>query len=262
MLLSRYIAIATRYGTEDADHAARFLALDRPIGAISLPVARLSGFLAGCRGRRRRRSLGQRTAGWSSRWPSRSDGAGHAPLFDSRLAEGRPQARLHGYEIIKRVEEKTDGGYAPSPGTVYPTLQLLEDMGQVRSESQQERRVYHLTDAGRVELESKADEVEAVWSRFGGRIHVDFDLQELGFLRSEVGELLKTTFQVAFRGPLRTADPATMREVRLALERCKNEIREIGGRAGRGDRPADSAQPSGDQAQGAPMGPSGTTERF
>jgi DNA-binding PadR family transcriptional regulator len=168
----------------------------------------------------------------------------------------------HGYEIIKRVEEKTDGGYAPSPGTVYPTLQLLEDMGLVRSESQQERRVYQLTDAGRTELESKADEVEAVWSRFGGRLHVDFDLQELGFLRSEVGELLKTTFQVAFRGPLRTADPATMREVRLALERCKTEIREIGSRAGRGDRPAEPAQPNGSEAQGTPTGPSGTTERF
>src|SRR5450759_3659087 len=48
----------------------------------------------------------------------------------------------HGYEIIREVERRAKGAYTPSPGTVYPTLQMLEDMGLVRSLPREERRVY------------------------------------------------------------------------------------------------------------------------
>ena len=54
----------------------------------------------------------------------------------------------HGYELISRLEEKSDGMWRPSPGSVYPTLQLFEDEGLVRSEQRDGKRVYELTDAG------------------------------------------------------------------------------------------------------------------
>src|SRR3982074_1418623 len=53
----------------------------------------------------------------------------------------------HGYEVIKHLEERTGGFYSPSPGTLYPTLQYMEDLGLVKSDQDEGRRVYQLTDA-------------------------------------------------------------------------------------------------------------------
>ncbi|HEX4862634.1 MAG TPA: PadR family transcriptional regulator [Acidimicrobiales bacterium] len=60
----------------------------------------------------------------------------------------------HGYEIISRLEEKSGGLWRPSPGSVYPTLQLLEEQDLLRSQEDNGKRVYELTDAGRAEVES------------------------------------------------------------------------------------------------------------
>jgi len=73
----------------------------------------------------------------------------------------------HGYEVIQAIEERCHGAYRPSPGTVYPTLQMLEEMGQVQSKEVDGRRTYELTDAGRTELEAHRDEVEDAYRRFG-----------------------------------------------------------------------------------------------
>ena len=59
----------------------------------------------------------------------------------------------HGYEVMRRLEARSGGTWRPSPGSVYPTLQMLEDEGLVRSEEQDGTRVYELTDAGRTEAE-------------------------------------------------------------------------------------------------------------
>jgi DNA-binding PadR family transcriptional regulator len=71
----------------------------------------------------------------------------------------------HGYEIIKAIEDKTDGAYAPSPGVVYPTLTLLEDLGYIAAGANDDnRRLYKITATGRKYLsENKAvvDEVTA-----------------------------------------------------------------------------------------------------
>ena len=56
---------------------------------------------------------------------------------------------MHGYQVIQTLEAKTNGRWRPSPGSIYPTLQLLEDEGLVRSEEVDGRKTYHLTDAGR-----------------------------------------------------------------------------------------------------------------
>lgn len=56
---------------------------------------------------------------------------------------------MHGYQIIQSIEARTRGTWKPSPGSIYPTLQLLSDEGLVSSEQVGERKVYSLTDAGR-----------------------------------------------------------------------------------------------------------------
>ena len=58
----------------------------------------------------------------------------------------------HGYDLIKELEQRYSGFYRPSPGSVYPTLQLLEDNGSVVSEQVEGKRVYTITDSGRKEL--------------------------------------------------------------------------------------------------------------
>lgn len=57
----------------------------------------------------------------------------------------------HGYEVMRRLEARSGGIWRPSPGSVYPTLQMLEDEGLVRSEERDGTRVYELTEAGRAE---------------------------------------------------------------------------------------------------------------
>jgi DNA-binding PadR family transcriptional regulator len=74
----------------------------------------------------------------------------------------------HGYELIKAIEEMTGGGYAPSPGAVYPTLQLLEDEGAIEeAEAEGAKKPFAATAQGREELETRADEVEALMRRLG-----------------------------------------------------------------------------------------------
>jgi DNA-binding PadR family transcriptional regulator len=63
----------------------------------------------------------------------------------------------HGYELISRLEEKSGGEWRPSPGSVYPTLQLFEDEGLVKAEEQDGKRVYALTDAGRTEAAERIE---------------------------------------------------------------------------------------------------------
>ena len=58
----------------------------------------------------------------------------------------------HGYELIQRIEQRTDGRWRPSPGSVYPTLQLLEDAEFVTSSQQGDKKVYAITEAGQEEL--------------------------------------------------------------------------------------------------------------
>jgi DNA-binding PadR family transcriptional regulator len=104
----------------------------------------------------------------------------------------------HGYEIIKHLEERSGGEYAPSPGTVYPTLQYLEDAGQVRSEQSAERRVYHLTDAGRAELEARAEDLQAFWAaRLAGPPATSAAAQrhpEIDFVAEELDALSRTVW--------------------------------------------------------------------
>ena len=72
----------------------------------------------------------------------------------------------HGYELIKAIEEKLGGGYSPSPGVVYPTLTLLEEMGYATIEAQDGgKKLYSITDAGREFLGENRRIVDGLFSR-------------------------------------------------------------------------------------------------
>lgn len=132
----------------------------------------------------------------------------------------------HGYEIIKALEERSAGQYAPSPGTVYPTLQFLEELGLVGANQDADRRIYHLTERGIAELETRAEEINAFWSRFQEPNTSSTGQAELGFLQEEMQYLEQTVWRVvrAASGP---NDHETIRRVRQAVEQCRNEVRRI-----------------------------------
>jgi DNA-binding PadR family transcriptional regulator len=65
---------------------------------------------------------------------------------------------MHGYEMITELEERTGGRWRPSAGSIYPTLQLLEDEGLVTAEEVEGRKVYSLTDSGREAAPDRSEE--------------------------------------------------------------------------------------------------------
>ena len=69
---------------------------------------------------------------------------------------------MHGYQIIQQIEERSGGSWKPSPGSVYPTLQLLADEGLIKAEESNGRKTYSLTDEGR-EVADAAAEKSAPW---------------------------------------------------------------------------------------------------
>ena len=72
----------------------------------------------------------------------------------------------HGYDLIRAIEDLTGGEYAPSPGVVYPTLTLLQDMGLVEEAAVEgARKPFQVTDEGRAHLEERSEEVEALFER-------------------------------------------------------------------------------------------------
>ena len=102
---------------------------------------------------------------------------------------------MHGYEVMQALEEESAGSYKASPGSVYPTLQLLEDQGHLTSEDYGGRKVYSITDTGREYLSDNRDHVKRIFDRvaqFGDRLGRD-----MSALTRRLARLSRTTFQGA-----------------------------------------------------------------
>jgi DNA-binding PadR family transcriptional regulator len=76
----------------------------------------------------------------------------------------------NGYQLMQEIEQRSDGVWRPSPGSVYPALQQLEDEGLVRVEPGAGRKAYGLTDEGRAHVETHADELGAPWDDVKGDV--------------------------------------------------------------------------------------------
>ncbi|MHB9863185.1 PadR family transcriptional regulator [Streptomyces sp. YIM S03343] len=105
------------------------------------------------------------------------------------LLKDRP---MHGYEMIQEIAERSGGAWKPSPGSVYPTLQLLEDEGLIASETDGGKKLFALTEAGR----AVADEgPEAPWEEASRGVDWEAlnDIRQAGFgLMEAFGQVWKT----------------------------------------------------------------------
>jgi DNA-binding PadR family transcriptional regulator len=131
----------------------------------------------------------------------------------------------HGYEIIRSIEEKSQGTYVPSAGTIYPTLQLLEDMAYLQGREADGRKVFTLTDAGRTYLAEHQEQAQTAWTRFvdhhghGPDANVANDAQRQ--VRDALGGLGRTLFA---EGRIFRASPATLKRVGEILEKARVQI--------------------------------------
>jgi len=119
---------------------------------------------------------GWRGPDWRSEWGGWRGGGRRMRRGDIRTAllTALEDGPAHGYEIINRLEERSGGMWRPSPGSVYPTLQLFEDEGLVRSEERDGKRVYELTDAGRAQAAERAARLGAEPWNTGSEDESDF----------------------------------------------------------------------------------------
>jgi DNA-binding PadR family transcriptional regulator len=107
---------------------------------------------------------------------------------------------MHGYQVIQELETRSGGRWRPSAGSVYPTLQQLEDEGLVRGEESDGRRVFCLTDAGRALLAGRAKAPTVPWESVGpAGEEAAFDLRRLSF---QVGAAAMQVAQVGSPGSL------------------------------------------------------------
>ncbi|GHJ39028.1 PadR family transcriptional regulator [Streptomyces sp. TS71-3] len=105
------------------------------------------------------------------------------------LLKDRP---MHGYEMIQEIAERSAGAWKPSPGSVYPTLQLLEDEGLIASASEGGKKLYSLTEAGR---EAADQGPEAPWEEAGRGVDWELvnEVRQAGFgLMEAFGQVWKT----------------------------------------------------------------------
>lgn len=182
----------------------------------------------GPRGHRRHRGYGGGPGGfgdfgpfgWPPQWPGGRFGRGRK----ARRGDIRTAALLllteeprNGYQIMQEVEQRSEGVWRPSPGSVYPALQQLEDEGLIRSDQSEGRKLFELTDAGRAEVEQREPGALAPWeemnSDFGEKAH-------------ELGQAARS-LMVAFAQVMRTVDEQQLERARVVLANARRDLYRI-----------------------------------
>jgi DNA-binding PadR family transcriptional regulator len=130
--------------------------------------------------------------GRGTRGPRRG-GRGSRPNVRAAVLALLLERPMHGYELIQELESRSGGMWRPSPGSIYPTLQLLEDEGLIEPEAGTGRKSFRLTDTGRVEAETAAQ--DPPWAQYTD----DTMSQAQDFRDASLG-IMSALRQVGFNG--------------------------------------------------------------
>lgn len=139
-----------------------------------------------------------------------------------RLLEEKPR---HGYEIIKDLQERFGGAYSPSPGTVYPTLSMLEDLGFARAMPEEGgKKIYEITEEGRRHLAEHATTVEGIFDRISRFVEglIDAPMMEIHQAFRRLG---RATYAAA---PKQAQNSELLGRIRDVLDRAAQEIEQLG----------------------------------
>ena len=159
--------------------------------------------------------------GWGRRGRRRMFDAGELRLVLLKLIADQPR---HGYDLIRAIEELTHGAYAPSPGVVYPTLTMLQDMGLIEeAKGEGSRKAFAITADGKAHLKEKAEEVEGLFERLEAH---GSDQRKAGGapIKRAIGNLLSALWHRATREDV---DEATLHEIAAILDEAAQKIERL-----------------------------------
>lgn len=123
----------------------------------------------------------------------------------------------HGYDVIRKLEEKSDGLWKPSPGSVYPTLQLLEDEDLVTYKTENGKKIYSITDRGRDEL--KNTPLKNPWERWEKD-----DVKKFVRIRSAMNQIMPALAQIN-----RSGDEKKIEQAFLIIKKATDELTKLAG---------------------------------
>ncbi len=132
-----------------------------------------------------------------ARGPRVRRGDVRSAILDVLAKANEREESPNGYQVIQQITERSGGAWRPSPGSVYPTIQQLEDEGLVESDDERGRRALRLTIAGATYASDNADELAAVWAPFErdeerAEAHSD--------IKGEIGQVMGAVWQIATTG--------------------------------------------------------------
>ena len=143
---------------------------------------------------------------------------------------------VNGYQVIQQIAERSNDAWRPSPGSVYPTIQQLQDEGLVESDDERGRRTLRLTDAGATYAAEHAAELAGVWAPFERRerardAHSDGGSPDL---KGEIGQVMAAVWQIVTQG-----SEEQRRAAVAALVATRRDLYQI---LADGDRPAEGTE--------------------
>jgi DNA-binding PadR family transcriptional regulator len=149
--------------------------------------------------------------------------SGELRLVLLRLIADEPR---HGYDLIRAIEEITHGTYAPSPGIVYPTLTMLEDMGlidEVKVKGEGSRKAFELTAEGKTHLAENEEQVDALLERLKD---LGSDERKAGGapIKRAVGNLLSALWHRVTR---EDSDEGTLHKIAAILDEAAQKIERL-----------------------------------
>lgn len=139
----------------------------------------------------------------------------------------------NGYQIMQEIEERSNGVWRPSPGSVYPALQQLEDEGLIRSQESEARKLFGLTDAGRAAVQARDADAPAPWDQMSS---------DVGQTAHELGQAARSVM-VAFAQVMRTGDERQMEQARAVLANARRDLYRILAEQGDGETGSDQDSP-------------------
>lgn len=135
--------------------------------------------------------------GDSGRGPRVRRGDVRSAILDVLRTAAETGEQLNGYQVIQQIGERSGGAWKPSPGSVYPTIQLLHDEGLLETDDERGRKTLRLTTHGATHVTEHAEELAAVWRPFD---RTDRATGEYADLKPEIGQVMGAVWQIVTQG--------------------------------------------------------------